>query len=379
MKAFLLSLCWLPLAASAQSAFSELHPPHLAGYYDGTLNGKLPIHAYFFPTDKDLNGLLNGFYRYGQRQSELHLAGGFLEPDSLLLEEFKGPTMAVAGRTGYLHLQFRADGSLRGTWRAAAGGPRLPMALHPVAGPGPATCAAVRVGQHRGQLPTLATTDKRAATNFAGQVASEAAQLSGDAGTQDGTLTYAGHNLVSLVLSSEMQGASITTGYRWATFDACTGNHLVASLELDPHRLEAFQEEANSRLRQAFEEYIARRGPQGSDDQLLSADDVAGLRSQQFQLDLEQLKLEDEQVIFPHYVSYEGLSSFIAKEYAGQFGAVFSFEEAQSFLRPTSPLRRLVLPPPARALAPSPQPPQAPPVGAKPRSFHPKASSTFAR
>jgi hypothetical protein len=67
----LLSLCWLP-----QSAFSELHPPHLIGHYNGIINSKLPIHVYFFSTIKDLDGVLNGFYRYGNARmpaSLLHL------------------------------------------------------------------------------------------------------------------------------------------------------------------------------------------------------------------------------------------------------------------------------------------------------------------
>jgi hypothetical protein len=370
MKALLLPLCLLllPLVASAQSAFSELHPPHLAGYYDGTINGKLPIHAYFFPTNKDLAGLLNGFYRYGQRQSELHLVGGFNEPDSLVLEEYKVPTMEIAARTGYLHLQFQADGSLRGTWRAQTGGPHLPVALHPVAGPGPGTCAPVRVVQRsQWAKPTLATADRQAAKTFAGAVAVEQALIEADPGTEAYRLTYADHNLVSLELTSEMRGASVTTGHRWATFDACTGEHLAASTELDPHRLEAFREEAASRLRQQLEDYIARRGPQGKEDQLLSEDDVAGLRSQQFTLDPEEFKLEEGQVIFPHFVSYEGLPSFIEKEYAGQFGAAYSFEDIQSFLRPTSPLHRLSRPLPARAASPATSRPPRKPYTRKPR------------
>jgi len=170
MKAFLLLLCWLPLLVSAQTAFSELHPPHLTGYYDGTINGKLPIHAYFFPTSKDLDGILNGFYRYGQRKNELHL-GGFSQPDSLILEEFTTPTMDVAARSGHLRLQFQAYGSLRGTWRADKGGPRLPLELHPVAGPG--SCPPTRLVQHANRWPTLATTDKQAAAVFTNSLKAE--------------------------------------------------------------------------------------------------------------------------------------------------------------------------------------------------------------
>ncbi len=359
MKAFLLGLCWLPLAASAQSAFSELHPPHLAGYYDGTLNGKLAIHAYFFPTDKDLAGLLNGFYRYGQRKQDLHLVGGLKGRDSLLLEEYTVPTMDVAARTGHLRLQFQADGGLRGTWRAEKGGPRLPLELHPVAGPGPATCPPARLVRHAKGWPTLSTTDKQAAAAFTGSLEAELALNESDPGTQECTVEYVGHNLVSVWLTSEMRGASIFRSHRWSTFDACTGLTLSAEEEIDPHRLSAFLEEANSRLRQQIEDYIAERGPQGSDP-LLAEEDVQGLRAQEFTLDSEQFRLEAGQVVFPHQVRYDMLSNFISKDYAGRFGAAFSFADVQSFLRPASPLHRLVLPEAMRPTLPNPKPPRKP-------------------
>jgi hypothetical protein len=48
-------------------------------------------------------------------------------------------------------------------------------------------------------------------------------------------------------------------------------------------------------------------------------------------------------VSFPYQVSYELLSDFIAKDYNGRFGPDFTFEELQAYLRPMSPLRRLVV------------------------------------
>lgn len=345
--------------ALAQSVFSDLHPPRLAGYYDGNLDGRLPIHAYFFPTTKGLDGVLEGYYRYGQRKQTLHLAGAYFSPDSLLVEEFTAPSQHVDEHTGLFRLQFRADGSLRGTWRAQRGGPRLPVELHPVAGPGPTNCPPVRLVQRRGQPLTLGTADKQAVTIFAAWLAGEEALNEADPGTQLTTVTYTGHNLVSLELTSEMRGASVTIGYRFATFDACTGSKLTASEQLDPHRLEAFKADADVFLHQQLEDYIAERGPQGQDP-LLSEEDVAGLRSQHFELDPEQLQLTDGQVSFPHYVSYGMMSNFISKAYAGRFGAVFSFEDIQTYLRPTSPLRRLVLPTPARAAPATGKPPRKP-------------------
>jgi hypothetical protein len=71
------------------------------------------------------------------------------------------------------------------------------------------------------------------------------------------------------------------------------------------------------------------------------------LREQEFVLNPEQLAVLDGLVSFPYQVSYELLSDFIAKDYNGQFGPDFTFEELQAYLRPTSPLCRLVLPKPA--------------------------------
>ncbi|WP_460586019.1 hypothetical protein [Hymenobacter arcticus] len=158
-----------------------------------------------------------------------------------------------------------------------------------------------------------------------------------------------------MVLTGEMQGAGINTSYRWVASDACTGAKLTADDELDPHRLEAFRAEANIRLRQQLEAYITECGPQGRDP-LLSEEDISGLRSQQFELDPEQLKLADGQVVFPPQVSYDMLSSFLRKEYAGWFGAAFSFAEVRTFLRLTSPLHWLVLPVPISPASPRAKP-----------------------
>ncbi|WP_460586018.1 hypothetical protein [Hymenobacter arcticus] len=81
-------------------------------------------------------------------------------------------------------MQFRPGGGLRGTWRAQQGGPRLPVELHPVAGPGAATYPPVRLVQRPGRPPVLATADKHAATAFSGWLAGEEAFNEGDPGTQ---------------------------------------------------------------------------------------------------------------------------------------------------------------------------------------------------
>jgi hypothetical protein len=265
--------------------------------------------------------------------------------------------MENAARSGHLRLQFQADGSLRGTWHADKGGPRLPLELHPIAGP--SSCPPTRLVQHANWWPTLATTDKQAVTAFTNWLEAERYLNQSDPGTDECTVTYVGRNLVSVWLTSEMRGASISRSHHWSTFDACTGRKLSAAEEIDPHRLSAFLEEATIRLRQWLEDYIAERGPQSS-DALLGEEDVEGLRQQEFTLDPEQFQLAERQVIFPHEVNYSMLSNFISKEYAGRFGATFSFADLQTFLRPTSPLHRLVLPNAVRTTPLAPKPPRKP-------------------
>lgn len=346
MKLLCLGLLLAPLLTNAQAAPVARKLPPLYSYYDGTINGKLPVHFYFFATN--LFSLVHGVYHYGQHRQELRLLGAGYATDSLGLEEYTTSDERAGTQSGIFRLQRLPDGSLRGTWRASTTGARLPVLLHPVAVDGPATCAPVRVLQRSGRPPELATPDKQAAATFSRELQGEEQLNEGDPGTEQRTLTYASRGLVSLLLVSEMQGASVYRSVRWATFDGCTGHKLLASNELDPSRLPAFLQRANQHLHQELEDYITERGPQGPNP-LLSEEDIAGLRRQEFALDPEQFRLDDGQVIFPYAVSYNMLSDFVGKEYVGRFGAAFSFEELQPFLRPASPLRRLVLTTPVRA------------------------------
>ncbi|MVN75187.1 hypothetical protein GO988_02505 [Hymenobacter sp. HMF4947] len=192
-------------------------------------------------------------------------------------------------------------------------------------------------------MPTITTGHKPLDAVIARVLRGELAAIDGDAGTQACEVSYFGHNLLGLHLSSEMVGASVHASYSSQTLDLCTGQPVYFPNELDTRREAAFQLEANWRLHQQIEEYIEERGPQ-SKEPLLSEDDVAGLREQEFVLDPEQLAVVDGFVSFPYQVSYELLSDFIAKDYNGRFGPDFTFEELQAYLRPASPLRRLILP-----------------------------------
>ncbi|MGI4735570.1 MAG: hypothetical protein ACRYG7_10365 [Janthinobacterium lividum] len=321
--------------------------PHLVHYYEGTINGKLSVHLYFFNTDAE--NMLAATYYYHKEKGEIALQGSPYAKGKLVLMEYAdGGGFEML--SGIFTLTPYSDGSLRGTWQAQPATiqePLLPVLLRPTSGPGPASCPPARLTQQpRRILPTIATGQKPLDAAIAKVLRGELAAIDGDAGTQACEVSYFGHNLLGLHLSSEMVGANVHAYYSSQTLDLCTGQLVYFPSELDVRRQAAFQLEANWRLHQQIEDYIKERGPQ-SKEPLLSEDDVAGLREQEFALDAEQLAVVDGFVSFPYQVSYELLSDFIAKDYNGRFGPDFTFEELQAYLSPTSSLRRLVLPKPA--------------------------------
>jgi hypothetical protein len=321
--------------------------PHLVHYYEGTINGKLSVHLYFFNTDAE--NMLAATYYYHKEKGEIALQGSPYAKGKLVLMEYAdGGGFEML--SGIFTLTPYSDGSLRGTWQpqpATTPEPLLPVLLRPTQGLGPASCPPARLThQPRRILPTITTGQKPLDAAIARVLRGKLAAIDGDAGTQACEVSYFGHNLLGLHLSSEMVGASVHASYSSQTLDLCTGQPVYFPDELDARRQTAFQVEANWRLHQQIEDYIKERGPQ-SKEPLLSEDDVAGLREQEFVLDPEQLAVSDGSVSFPYQVSYDLLSDFIAKDYNGRFGPDFTFEELQAYLRPTSSLRRLVLPKPA--------------------------------
>jgi hypothetical protein len=344
----LLLLASLSHRATAQATSPAVpSAPHLVHYYEGTINSKLSVHLYFFNTDAE--NMLAATYYYHKAKGKIALQGSPYAKGRLLLMEYAdGGGFEML--SGIFILTPYSDGSLRGTWQAQPATvrePLLPVLLRPTQGPGPATCSPAQLTQQpRRILPTIATGNKPLDATIARALRGELADIGGDAGTQECEVSYFGHNLLGLHLNSEMVGTSVHTSYSSQTLDLCTGHPVYVSDELDARRKAAFQLKANWRLHQQIEDYIKERGPQ-SKEPLLSDDDVAGLREQEFVLNPEQLAVLDGFVSFPYQVSYELLSDFIAKDYNGRFGPDFTFEELQAYLRPTSPLRRLVFPKPA--------------------------------
>jgi hypothetical protein len=204
--------------------------------------------------------------------------------------------------------------------------------------PEPATCPPARLRWKTGRvMPTLLTGDSVLDVRLRRAMQAAATSMLGDQ-NRACQITYFKHHLLGMRLTSELIGAGVSVMYRRQTLDLCTGRPLSFPQELSPRRKAAFQQEANRRLQQQLEAYIREH-------HLLHADDIVGLRAQEFVLDPEQLALTKTTVFFPYQVSYSSMSNSHGKDYASrEFGPAFTFKELQAYLRPTSPLRRLTLP-----------------------------------
>jgi hypothetical protein len=116
---------------------------------------------------------------------------------------------------------------------------------------GPATCSLSRLSQRPQHiLSTIATDQKPLDAIIAWVLRDELVNIGGDAGTQACGVTYFGHNLLGLHLSSEMVGTSVHTAYSSQTLELCTGKLVYFANELDARWKTAFQLEANWRLHQ---------------------------------------------------------------------------------------------------------------------------------
>ncbi|WP_143080396.1 hypothetical protein [Hymenobacter arizonensis] len=202
-------------------------------------------------------------------------------------------------------------------------------------GPKPAPCPPARLRRRPPQLlPAVATGSKSRDARVHAQLEAELAAVEGE--THECTVRFFGQGLLSLCLVGETAGIPLHREVRVCTLDLCTAQPLLMAEELDPRRRTAFQAEATRRLHHLLETFIQE---QGDLDEAESAD----LRAQPFELDSEQLELAQGQAVFPTRIRTQ--SRFVNQFFAGGVGPAFSFAELQPYLRPESPLRRLVQPP----------------------------------
>ncbi|MDO7851228.1 hypothetical protein [Hymenobacter convexus] len=323
-------------AATAAPGKAELQT-----YYAGTLGGKLAVRLCLLPVDT----AVYGDYYYEPRGAGLALLGARLPTGQLRLREF-GSRKHPDRPTAEFLLTPAPDGTLAGTWRTLppARPRQLAVALQPYTPPPVADCRVRTVGADSGEL-TITLPDAAVTQLLRVQLRRLVAEDSGDPGTQMLTVDYADNCLLSIMLHSEMVGASVTPGVSHSVFDLRTGEGIAIEDEIDPRKVPALVAEANRRLQAQLQRYIKDNKAEEGDGGILQEEDVAGLRQQQYTRATFDAYygsyLLDDSVRFNFPIEYEYMNSFVSKMYTNAFAAPFSFAEIQPYLLPNSPLRRL--------------------------------------
>ncbi|MCI1187836.1 hypothetical protein MON38_10430 [Hymenobacter sp. DH14] len=332
-----------PATAPAAPAATAAKPEKagLQTYYAGTLGNKLAVHLCLLPVDT----AVYGDYYYGTHGAGLALLGQRLPTGQLRLREFASKAHPDRPTAEFL-LVPAPDGSLAGTWRTLppARPRQLAVALRAYTPPPVAGCR-VRVANADSGEPTITVPDAAITQLLRVQLRRLVAEDGGDPGTQMLTAEYADNCLLSIMLHSEMVGASVTPGVSHSVFDLRTGEGLAIENEIDPRQVPALVAEANRRLQAQLRRYIDENKAETGDGGVLMEEDVAGLRAQQYtRATFEAYNgsyLLDDSVRLAFPVQYEAMNSFVSKMYTDAFAAAFSFAEIQPYLRPDSPLRRL--------------------------------------
>lgn len=316
----------------------------LQTYYVGTLAGKLAVHMCVLATDTTVYG----DYYYARPAAGLTLLGKRLPSGELRLREFAN-SAHPARPTAEFQLRLAPDGSLAGTWRTLPPArPReLAVELHPYQPAYPTECH-VQITDATSGEPQVRVADAAVTQLLRLQLRKLVAEDTGDPGTQSLEIEYTDQCLLSVVLRDEMVGASVTPGVAHYLFDLCTGNEVVLQAEIDPKRVPALVAEANRRLQTQLGHFIHDNSSADGQEGILQPEDVAGLRQQVYNRasfeSYQGASLSADSVRFACGVEYEAMNSFIAKSYTDAFAPAFSFAEIQSYLLPTSPLRRLATP-----------------------------------
>ncbi|MBC6696964.1 hypothetical protein [Hymenobacter sp. BT190] len=112
---------------------------------------------------------------------------------------------------------------------------------------------------------------------------------------------------------------------------------MVLEDEIRPEKLLQFLALGQRKLQKMTRAYVP--GQEG----FLSEEDVQGILGQQFSLgSTREYTVSAAGLMFDHSVSYDGLSNFVYKVLDGNFQVKFTHAELAPFLKPESPLRRLV-------------------------------------
>ncbi|RSK45985.1 hypothetical protein [Hymenobacter perfusus] len=357
------------LPSKAPVAATDSKPATTAlGDYEGTLGGKYPFRlAINFQNDK---AELTGIYYYLSQQKPIRL-WGFRAPDGeIWLREMdpEHPDTVAAGwgqrgkamqPFAYFRLRPGGQGGLMGSWQAAKSGRQLPAQLRPYQNRTPVQKANVSEQTYFGEftapqftvpdmkvtqdlywLSDIETLSEQSLEELEEEHRNHAAGSYQGYGGIDSRVTYNNRGLLSVALRDEYTAANVNSRFWSVVVDLRTGETLETD-EIDPARKAAFLAACNAKLQQQITAYL---DPTTSDNEEQDSVDVAGLQSQRIGPDNppDDMLIEDGKISFNHDVQYDDMSNFTRKIYAQQFRVEFTFAEMARFLKPRSPLRRLL-------------------------------------
>lgn len=351
-------LGYCPLAqAQGTDTWSQLRTEQIAklqamtGTYEGQIGGKYAIRLQLNPGPADT--VVTGTYYYLSKGQPLVLSGftrASIPTQALELRE-NTPTDAAATGWFTIGLSNANEPQLLGQWYNASGTTLLPVKLWRIGGAARPSGLVAHVTPKTYlksfRVPVVTVPDAGVTRLLAhwfslqnltnDDVTSLRQQLAEHGGTQraDYSVSYNARGLLSL--TAEIQGTGASVWYESKTYnlDLVTGFSIVLSDELKPELLPQFLALGQQKLAVKAKEY--------EQDDFLSAEDKAGVLSQEFALGgTEEYTLGAGGLVFDHRVSYAGLSNFVWKVLQGSFPVTFTYAELRPFLKPNSPLQRLL-------------------------------------
>lgn len=334
----------------------------VAGEYKGTLDGKYPFRLTV--SVGQAPGQVMGCYYYLSQQKPIWLEGYVTPAGDLWLGERNLEQPHVTDRWdggrqprqrfAYFRLRQTAPGTLAGTWRAAESERQLPALLTSYRSTGVADKAHVGEATYFGEftvpvfiVPDFRVSEKLWATfdveELADRTWEELKELAkarktgerhGYQGT-DATIAYNDRGLLSVWLRSEQVYGKLSARMWSVVLDLHTGAQLED--EIDPAQRPAFLAASERKLQQQIRRYLHEHPDADSAD-------VAEISRQHVEAahpptDLHVLA---DSVTFHHAVDYDGMSHFVRRDMEYDFRLAFSFAELMPFLKPTSPLQRLM-------------------------------------
>ena len=322
----------------------------LTGAYQGLIGGKYAIRLQLRPGPADT--LVTGMYYYLSKGQPLNITGFTRASIPTQALELRENTSADEAATGWFTLGLSFQKELLGSWYNASGTTLLPVSLRRIGGP-PRPVLVARITPktylNSFRVPVVTVPDASVTRVLAhwfslqnltnDDIPSLRQQLAEHGGTQraDYTTNYNARGLLSLTVEIEGSGASVWYDAQTYNLDLITGFPILLADELKPELLPQFLALGQQKLAKKIKDYNV------TEDDFLSDEDKAGVLSQEFFLqDTQEYTMSPTGLILDYPVSYDGLSGFAWKVLRGSFPVTFTYAELKTFLRPGSPLRRLL-------------------------------------